>query len=361
MPAPESDGFRCVTQADRVKLAGVDSPESNGTHDGAVPLSRRGVAAGGYDAGERVLPRIADVRAKGIRLRIIEYCDPELALNAPTVIMLHDFLANKSSFQDCAELLCDHFRVITMDLPGFGESEKPSPSRFGYTYAAFAEAVLDVSAALNLARMTVVGHGLGGSIALALAARHPAVVENIVLENPHIYRTEWPTSVHVASLPIIGRLAFKQFYGERSFHSMFQSKGGGQDKRSFEDFGSPAARESAHSTLMTMRDTRSLVALLPRVRASGLIIWGREDRYAPVHHARKLARELPGSRLEVMSAGAAPHEELPTEFSRTLLAFHRSQNASPRSVPPGSLRSGSVPPGSPPSSRVPRLTDPSSP
>jgi pimeloyl-ACP methyl ester carboxylesterase len=67
-------------------------------------------------------------------------------------------------------------------------------------------------------------------------------------------------------------------------------------------------------------DTRPLVARLPRVTSDALVVWGRDDRIAPVEHGRRLARELRG-RFEVLECGRCPPEEEPDAFASVLTSF----------------------------------------
>ncbi len=283
-------------------------------------------------------PAVHDVSAHGIRIRF-----HEMGSGKP-LVLIHGFLANRHTWDDVLGRLAADFRVVAIDLPGFGESEKPNPSKFKYDFDAFAESVLDVTAALGLSRVSVGGHGLGGSIALALAARHPSVVENLVLVDPLVYPSRHGLLLEASALPLVGRLAFKQLYGRSAFHNFFEFYG--QESTApreridqmFSQFGSPAARESAHATLMTMLDTRSLVAMLPRIQARTLVMWGREDEKSPVAHARNLSRQLTSARLEILSCGHFPHEEKPDEFCATLREFLAPQTPKPRPAAPRGRR-----------------------
>jgi pimeloyl-ACP methyl ester carboxylesterase len=298
---------------------------------------------------------VTDVSAKGIRMRVAE--QPSVGRDGPpseslTFLALHDFLSNMESFTRVAEALAPIGRVVAMDFPGFGASEKPSAEKFPYGYRAFADAVLDVTAALGLSRVVLIGHGLGGAVALTLAAEHPSVARGLVLVHPHVYRTHWPVEARLATVPVLGRMVFKQLYRESSFRAMYPGSvldaglpsddvsapsasanndrhahpSGNHAARAFAIFGSPAARESAHATLVAMQDTRPLRALLPRVRTPSLLLWGRDVAHAPVHHARKLAHELSGSLLEVTQCGNAVHEEDPEAFVRAVRFFLRERN-----------------------------------
>ena len=105
-----------------------------------------------------------DVAASGVRLRVIERG------SGHKLVLLHGLFMDHSTWSAVATELSQDYSVITPDLPGCGESEKPPSSRFAYNVDAFTSAVADMYAALSLGRATVIGHGLGGAIALTLAA-----------------------------------------------------------------------------------------------------------------------------------------------------------------------------------------------
>ena len=104
------------------------------------------------------LGTVRDVTASGVRLRVVERG------TGPKLLLLHSLFMDHSTWDPLAQDLAKDFCVITPDLPGYGESEKPAPSRFAYDVAAFTSAIADLYAALSLGRATVVGHGLGGAI-----------------------------------------------------------------------------------------------------------------------------------------------------------------------------------------------------
>ncbi len=80
-----------------------------------------------------------------------------------------------------------------------------------------------------------------------------------------------------------------------------------------------------------LSDPRAVVARLPRVTTPTLLVWGREDKLVPVSAGRRLAREIPHARLEVLAAGHAPAEEAPEEFARVLTGFvDGARRAEPR-------------------------------
>jgi 4,5:9,10-diseco-3-hydroxy-5,9,17-trioxoandrosta-1(10),2-diene-4-oate hydrolase len=179
------------------------------------------------------------------------------------------------------------------------------------------------------------GHGLGGAIAIALAARHPELVSRLVLEDAQCYQAKPDPLRRVALLPLLGNLGVKQLWGRAAFHRYFQecvfSEGAApaheRVDRYYELFNPPAARASVLSTLRATRDTRSVVADTARIAAPTLVIWGRHDALYPSSFAARLAREIRGAGLELMSTGHAPHEEQPRGFVEIVTRFCRAQRA----------------------------------
>jgi pimeloyl-ACP methyl ester carboxylesterase len=271
-----------------------------------------------------VIERVTrDVTARGVRMRVVE------AGSGPPVVLIHDILVSHLEFEGVIDLLAAHLRVLAPDLPGFGQSEKPSPARYSYGVESFAEAMVDMIAGLGLGRVSVVGHSMGGAVAITLAAEHPELVERLVLVDAlsHPFRLDFKSRLTTA--PIVGRFLFKQLYGRRAFRRFFRENVfTASDElpleridRYYDLFNTPAARESAHAVLQAIRDTRPVVARVTRITAPTLVVWGRRDRLGPPVYGQRLAREIPGARFDVLDTGHAPHEERPVEFVDSLLRF----------------------------------------
>jgi pimeloyl-ACP methyl ester carboxylesterase len=261
---------------------------------------------------------IRDVTARGVRTRVLEAGDER----APALVLVHGLFSSHRSFEDVIEDLGARFHVIAPDLPGFGESEKPSPARYAYGVEAHAESVADLIAAFGVGRASVVGHAMGGAIALTLAAVHSELVQRLILVDSLVYPYQRSLKARLPLVPVIGGVLFKQLYGRALFRALVRDE---HQHPGFEPlleridwhydmFNSPSARESAHAVMHAMVDTRAVTARLSRIVAPTLVIWGRDDRLFPATCAPRLAREIHGARLEIMDAGHAPHEERPREF-----------------------------------------------
>lgn len=288
--------------------------EAQGSGRGAAEAPRRPV--------ERV---IRDVTARGVRTRVLEAGSE----SSPALVLVHDFLVSRLEFDDVIDPLAERFHVIAPDLPGFGESEKPSPARYAYGIEAFSEAITDLIAAFGVGRAHLVGHSMGAAIALTLAAEHPEIVQRLVLEDALCYPFPMSFKTRLPLMPVLGGIVFKQLFGRAFFRGYFREEIFRADAvvplsrvdRHYELFNSPSARESAYAVMRAVLDVRPVVARLTRITAPTLVVWGRDDRLFPAQGAQRLAREIPGGKLEIMDAGHSPHEERPAEFVALVTQF----------------------------------------
>lgn len=269
--------------------------------------------------------RLRDVTARGVRTRVLEAGDPA----APALVLIHGLFASHLTFEEVTADLARRFHVIAPDLPGFGESEKPTPSRYAYGIEIFAEAIADLIAAFGVGRASVAGHGMGGAVALTLAAVHTELVQRLVLIDALSYPTPTTFRSRLPLMPVLGGLVFKQLWGRSLFRATFREEVFppgvplplARIDHDYDLFNTPSARESAHAVMRAMLDTRALVARLSRIDVPTLIVWGREDRRYPVAAAQRLAREIRAAKLEIMETGHAPQEERPKEFSLLITQF----------------------------------------
>lgn len=291
-------------------------------------------AAAGSDYGPRRMLVPKDVSARGARIRFVE-----AGAGAP-LLLVHDFAATREVWTASLMRFAQSYRVIAFDLPGFGASEKPDPQRYGYGWDAFADSIFDLVAALGLGRVHVCGHGMGGGVALSLAARHTALVHKLILVSPLVFPPKEHALERSGRVPVLGAVLWRQVVGLALFKAFVAStvySGAariplGRGEELYEAFNAPAGRQAAHATLVAKSDTRPLVARLPRVNAETLVVWGRNDAVAPVEHGRRLARELRG-RFEVLECGRCPPDEEPDTFAQAVTAFLEASPVSARNPP----------------------------
>lgn len=106
---------------------------------------------------------------------------------APTILLLHGFPTSSHMFRDLIPLLALHYHVIAPDLPGFGFSDAPSPSRFTYTFDRLADVMEQFTDTLGLSRYALYIFDYGAPVGLRLAIRHPERITAIVSQNGNAY------------------------------------------------------------------------------------------------------------------------------------------------------------------------------
>jgi pimeloyl-ACP methyl ester carboxylesterase len=267
-----------------------------------------------------------DVKANGVRLRVTEKG------SGPSLLLLHGLFMDHSTWDAVGDVLASSYRVVAPDLPGFGQSEKPPENRFPYGINSFADAVLDLYAGLELGRAVLVGHALGGAVAIALAARHPELISRLVLVDALCYPARADLAHRVALAPLIGGFAFKQLWGKSTFKAYFKESYLSRDARIpsarldhyYEAFNTPAARASALATLRATRDTRSVVAHIARISMPTLVLWGRDDTLYPAALGQRMSREIRDAGFQLLGAGHVPHEEQPAAVAEAIERFCQS-------------------------------------
>lgn len=265
-----------------------------------------------------------DLLLRGVRVRYVE------AGAGETLLLVHGMFTSARVWQRVIPRLAAQFRVIAPDLPGFGASEKPT--RYAFTREAYAETLCDLLAGVDAPRAHVVGHAMGGAIALTLAADHPEVVDRLAVINTLPARGPMPLQARLSLVPVVGSFLLKQFYTRAAFHGYFRDEVYAPDTRYdraavdawFDAFDPPEARECALRALRSAADVSALGPRIAKVRAPTLVLWGERDRHGPVHMGRRLAYEIPGARFEPIARAAhSPHEELPDATVDALLRHLR--------------------------------------
>jgi pimeloyl-ACP methyl ester carboxylesterase len=211
------------------------------------------------------------------------------------------------------ECLSGAFRVIAIDLPGFGESRAPSGVWGTPDYAAF---VRDLLAELGIERALFLGHSFGAKVSLYLAAVHPDLVEKVVLSGaPGI---KMPPSMEARvkkavakSARTVGRLGppgrmLKQAVYERIASSDYKDAGPLQP-------------------ILVKVVNEDLTHMFPRVKASTLLVWGSEDTAVPLAAAQRMEELMGDAGLVVFEgAGHFAYLDEPQRFCRVVRHFFGS-------------------------------------
>ncbi|MCX4245460.1 alpha/beta fold hydrolase [Paraliomyxa miuraensis] len=244
----------------------------------------------------------------------------------PPLVLLHGLLVTHHAFRAILEPLATGTpqhpgrRVIALDLPGGGESDRPEPSEAdGYSLSWLAERVDEALGALGVGHCDLLGHSFGGAVALQLASTVPARVRRLVLVDPVAFTMELPLEGKMALVPRLGPLLFTQLYRRadlRRYLVRAFSTPELLDERAVDVYwdrlGRDGGREAGYAMLLQMTRMDALRERLPKVNAPALVVWGDRDGLVPVENGERLVELLPHAELAVVEGcGHAVAEERP--------------------------------------------------
>ncbi len=253
----------------------------------------------------------------------------------PVVLLVHGITSSSQTWSAVMPLLAEHHTVLAPDLLGHGTSAKP---RGDYSLGAYASGLRDLLLALDLPRATVVGHSLGGGVAMQFAYQFPDLIERLVLVDSGGLGQEVNLLLRAATLPgaevvlpLVNAPLFRLAAATAGFLLDRVGYQRGADMRGLaEGFASLRDAEARRAFIHTARsvidprgqrvDARDRLYLAAEMPA--LLVWGEDDPIIPVAHARRAHDLMPGSRLEVFpGAGHFPFNADPERFARVLCDF----------------------------------------
>jgi pimeloyl-ACP methyl ester carboxylesterase len=259
----------------------------------------------------------------------------------PLVVLIHGIAGSSQQWDEVIGLLADRFSVLAPDLLGHGRSAKP---RGDYSLGAYAVSVRDLLIALGHRRATVVGHSLGGGIAMQFAYEYPVFCERLVLVSSGGLGRQVHPLLQAATLPgadvVLPLITSSRLIAAASFVAQRLSRLGlhtGPDLaemgRGYASLADTGARQAfLHSLRAVIEPGGQRVSAVDRLYLAemmpSLILWGGADPLIPAEHAAVAQRRMPGSRLEVFEdAGHFPQLEDPIRFAKVLGDF--MQNTEP--------------------------------
>jgi pimeloyl-ACP methyl ester carboxylesterase len=253
----------------------------------------------------------------------------------PVVVLIHGMAGSSETWVPILPRLARRVTVVAPDLPGHGDSAKP---RGDYSLGALASAIRDLLVALGHERATIVGHSLGGGVAMQLAYQFPQRCERLALVSsgglgrevsPVLRALSFPGAEYVLSLgcaPALrnagasvfgwfGRLGLRPRSSVSEVWRSYNSLGDAESRAAF--FHTLRAVVDVGGQRVSANDRLYLAAEVPT-----LIVWGDRDPFIPIAHAHAAHEAMPGSRLEVFpGAGHYPHCDDPERFAELLEDF----------------------------------------
>lgn len=261
------------------------------------------------------------VDAAGLRLYYYAAGSKNRSAGVP-VVLIHGFPTSSRLWHAVARDFPDGHRLVVLDLPGYGRSDAPARRP---TCASHAEAVLGAMDELGIARACVVGHGLGGGVAQAIAVdapqrvSHLALVSSVAFDHTprrmaRLARAVAPVARMTPAGLLAGLVSASVVHGfarpERSRLAL---------DACLHAFTTPTGRDvlARHLAALAPADTADWSARLGELRIPSAVIWGSEDPFYPPSLGARLAAAIPGATFELID-GARHY--VPEDAAPELLA-----------------------------------------
>jgi len=272
-----------------------------------------------------------EVKTENLHGRPVTYAR---AGKGSVLLLVHGMGGTYENWAEVIEPLARNHTVIAPDLPGHGSS---GPGGGDYSVGALAAGVRDLLTALGHERATLVGHSLGGGIAMQFAYQFPEMVERLVLVSSGGLGPEVSPVLRAASLPgadlfITATAAAGQRIGPAIGRGLAAiglrpNADVAEVLRGYGSLTDPIRRTAFLATVRAVIGTGG-----QRVDATDrlylaeavpvLIVWGARDKIIPAHHGEQAHEHIPGSRLEIFDeVGHLPQVEAPLRFVLTLEEF----------------------------------------
>jgi pimeloyl-ACP methyl ester carboxylesterase len=263
----------------------------------------------------------------------------------PALLLLHGVMASLHTWDGWVDALKGHYRMVRVDLPGFGFSDA-MPNDDDYTPQAGVARIHRFADAIGLHRFHLAGNSLGGLLGMYYAATHPHRVDRMVLVSPVAYAQKLPPVIDIVSRAGIGEVAgvfSPRFIVERNVRMVYGDPAKPSDAlidRYYDLLQYGRNRRSMVKTFRALRaysEDPTIAQRVPEVKAPTLLMWGDADRWVPPGLAERWKQDLPLGIVRVYPGlGHVAMEEQPEMTARDA---HRFLSASPAELSGGSFLS----------------------
>ena len=263
----------------------------------------------------------------------VEILGPDPDPGVDSIVLLHGYGGSSFSWRYWAPFLAKRAHVVLVDMKGFGSAPKPDDGQYGPRHQA--ELIYRLILQADLQRVTLIGHSLGGGVALGAALRlldsEPGRLKRLILVASAAYKQRMPLFVALAKYRRLASTALRilgtQFVIRHVLKSIVFDPSEVSDNQVL-GYAKPLSSPEAHRALIDTAlaivppDLEKLTARFEELDVPTLVLWGRQDRVVPLWVGERLADKLPDAKLQVLeNCGHMPAEELPKESWEALQAF----------------------------------------
>ena len=254
----------------------------------------------------------------------------------PTIVLVHGIMSSLQTWDDWVMELSKSYRVISLDVPGFGLTGAPEAIddfNEDYLLNTFAK-FIDV---IELDNFSIAGNSLGGYIAAQYASDYPDRVDHLILLDPIAYPQEVPWVMDFATTPVISTIGnyfqppvlvtmnVKQVYGD---HQRIE-------RRHMDRYVHMAQRSGAKASyikimeILKSRSTEESPLPFAQIKAPTLIMWGEKDAWVPHELSQRWNEDIRNSQVVIYpGVGHMPMEEIPDKTVMDAIAFLNGEKVS---------------------------------
>lgn len=251
--------------------------------------------------------------------------------SSETLILIHGFLSSTFSYRRLIPLLTKDYHVLSVDLPPFGKSGKSI--KYRYSYKNMAASVIELAKLLEIKNFSLIGHSMGGQIALNMAHLRPELVKKIILLGSSGYLERSKKSlIRLSYLPFFPFFA-KRYLAKSGVLKNLQLVVHDQrliDEEMYQGYMEPFLDDRIFkglTRLLQHREGDLPSSSLQKIATPCLLIWGEHDKVVPLHIGKRLHQDLPHSQLVVLKdTGHLIPEERPEEVYSHIQRFLKEKN-----------------------------------
>lgn len=322
-PAERQRAADCLMSADAATWQEIVGDLRGGMaafRDGRLEVRRNLHLGVGFLAATSGLTDEGRLRFDAVRTKRATLSILSAGIGEP-VVCIHGLGGTKASFLPTVAALADHHRVIAMDLPGFGESDKPIAAAYDAPY--FARTVTELMDELEIESAHVVGNSLGGRVAIELGLLHPERVRTLALLSPALAWLRDRPLKWLLQLPL-PRLGLIQptprWVAEPIVRRIVPGGDRGWAAAGVDEFlrcyltprGRAAFYEAARNIYLDEPDGEDgFWTRLSALECRTMFVWGRNDTLVPLAFMRHVERALPAARHIELDCGHVPQLERP--------------------------------------------------
>jgi len=262
----------------------------------------------------------------GLRLPVLEGGDTH---SKEAIVFIHGFPGSARDWQPYLEMLSPLKRVVALNMPGFGDADKPAA--FNYTVESYLPLLTALFEKMAIEKIHFVLHDFGGAWGLNWAAQNSERIKSISLINTGLFLPKWHSLAKLFRTPVLGELFSLLPPVQSAFDHMISCNGANRLSdttlkylKNEMDYGTRRAMMKLYrNTQAPDASHKGIAQLFAAQDLPAMVIWGEDDPYLPVAMAHKQKAAFPNAHVHIIKeCGHWPFFEKSEETKALLLGFY---------------------------------------